>query len=65
VVEEKNIMQNPIDPARLLGRHSEVQTRSGTYQGTILAAGARGVSIAVGNRVLRVAPADVLAISPR
>ena len=56
-------MQTPIDPAKLLGRHSKVHARSGTYQGTILAAGVRGVSISVGNRVVRLTPGDVVAIS--
>ncbi len=56
-------MQTPIDPARLLGRHSKVETSSGTYQGTILAAGVRGVSISVENRVVRFAPGDVLSIT--
>lgn len=57
-------MQTPIDPARLLGRHSKVQARSGTYRGTILAAGVRGVSISVGNNVVRLAPDEVLSITP-
>ena len=56
-------MQTPIDPAKLLGRHSVVTTSSGTYEGTILAAGSRGLSLSVGSRVIRVAPADVLSIT--
>ncbi len=56
-------MQSPIDPAKLLGRHSVVTTSSGTYEGTILAAGSRGLSLSVGSRVLRLAPSDVVSIS--
>lgn len=56
-------MQTPIDPAKLLGRHSTVTTETGTIQGTILAAGSRGLSISVGNRVMRVSPAEVRSIS--
>lgn len=56
-------MQTPIDPAKLLGRHSTVTTSTGTIEGTILAAGSRGLSISVGNRVMRVSPAEVRSIS--
>ncbi|MFT7599109.1 MAG: hypothetical protein ACI8TP_002034 [Acidimicrobiales bacterium] len=56
-------MQTPIDPARLLGRHSTVHTRSATYEGTILAAGIRGVSISVDQQVVRLTPGDVVSIT--
>lgn len=56
-------MQNPIDPARLLGRHSTVTTHTGTYEGTILAAGTRGVSLSSGDGVLRFTPGELVSIT--
>ena len=56
-------MQTPIDPARLLGRHSTVTTRTGIFEGTILAAGTRGVSLSSGDRVLRFTPGELVSIT--
>ncbi len=56
-------MQNPIDPARLLGRHSTVQTHTGTYEGTILATGTRGVSLSSETGVLRFTPGELVSIT--
>lgn len=56
-------MQNPIDPARLLGRHSTVTTHTGTFEGTILAAGARGVSLSSADRVHRFTPGELVSIT--
>ncbi len=55
-------MQNPIDPARLLGRHSTVKTHTGTYEGTILAAGANGVSLSSSQGVIRFTPGELVSI---
>ncbi len=56
-------MQSPIDPVRLLGRHSTVRTATTDHVGTILAAGVRGVDISTGGVVTRVPASEVLAIS--
>lgn len=40
-------MQNPIDPARMLGRKSTVHTNDGLIAGTIVTAGPRGLTLAV------------------
>lgn len=56
-------MHTMTDPTTLLGRHSKVTTPSGVINGTVLAVGAKGVSIAVGREVVRVPPADVMGIS--
>ncbi|MGB5759281.1 MAG: hypothetical protein WBM50_20375 [Acidimicrobiales bacterium] len=56
-------MQSNTDPTTMLGRHSRVQTPDGVINGTILAVGAKGVSIAVDRHVVRVSPADVHGIS--
>jgi glycine/D-amino acid oxidase-like deaminating enzyme len=56
-------MQSPIDPVRLLGRHSRVQTTTGNYEGTIVAAGVRGVDLAGESGVLRLPASEVLTIS--
>jgi hypothetical protein len=47
----------------MLGRHSRVETPDGTINGTILAVGAKGVTIAVDRNVVRVRPSDIYAIS--
>ena len=52
-------MQSSTDPTMMLGRHSRVQTPDGVINGTILAVGAKGVSIAVDRHVVRVAPSDI------
>ena len=56
-------MYGNTDPTTLLGRHSRVHTPTGVINGTILAVGAKGVSIAVNRQVVRVAPADIHQIS--
>lgn len=52
-------MHSTTDPTRMLGRHSRVDTPEGVIHGTILAVGAKGVSIAVNREVVRVRPADI------
>ncbi|MEM7275302.1 MAG: hypothetical protein AAF547_19655 [Actinomycetota bacterium] len=52
-------MHSSTDPTLMLGRHSLVQTPRGVISGTILAVGAKGVSIAVDRQVVRVRPADI------
>jgi hypothetical protein len=47
----------------MLGRHSRVETPNGVVNGTILAVGARGISIAVDRQVMRIAPADIYHIA--
>ena len=56
-------MQTPIDPARMLGRSSTVHTVDGPVDGTILAAGTRGVTLAVADDVVRFSPGEVLKIT--
>ncbi len=56
-------MQSPIDPVRLLGRHSMVQTSTTNHVGTILAAGVHGVDISARGVVTRVPASEVLAIT--
>lgn len=56
-------MHSNTDPTTMLGRHSRVQTPDGVINGTILAVGAKGVSIAVDRHVVRVLPADIHQIS--
>ncbi len=56
-------MQSPIDPVRLLGRHSTVQTSTTNHVGTIVAAGVRGVDISASGVVTRVPASEVLAIT--
>ncbi len=59
---KRSIMQSPIDPIRLLGRHSTVQTSTTSHVGTIVAAGNRGVDISTSGVVTRVPASEVLAI---
>lgn len=61
--ETRAIMQSPIDPVRLLGRHSTVETSTERHEGTIVAAGVRGVDISIAGVVTRVPAGDVVAIS--
>ncbi len=56
-------MHSNTDPTTMLGRHSRVQTPDGVINGTILAVGAKGVSIAVDRHVVRISPADIHRIS--
>ena len=56
-------MHSTTDPTTMLGRHSRVLTSNGVINGTILAVGAKGVSVAVGREVVRVRPADLHGIS--
>lgn len=56
-------MRSTTNPTTMLGRHSRVQTSDGTISGTILAVGAKGISIAVDRQVVRVRPGDIHAIS--
>ncbi len=56
-------MQSPIDPVRLLGRHSKVQTTTTNLVGTIVAAGVRGVDISASGVVTRIPASDVISIS--
>lgn len=56
-------MHSTTDPTTMLGRHSRVHTSEGVINGTILAVGAKGVSIAVDRHVVRVSPAEIQQIS--
>jgi hypothetical protein len=56
-------MHSTTDPTTMLGRHSRVRTADGVINGTILAVGAKGVSIAVDRQVVRVSPAEIHHIS--
>jgi len=56
-------MHTMIDPTMMLGRHSQVTTASGVINGTILAVGAKGVSVAVDRNVVRIAPSEIRQIS--
>ncbi len=56
-------MHTSTDPTTMLGRHSRVETPNGVVNGTILAVGAKGISIAVDRQVVRIAPADINQIS--
>lgn len=53
-------MQTPIDPTRLLGRHSRLHTADGIIDGTILAVGCKGFTIETADRkVQRLTPDQV------
>lgn len=56
-------MHSTTDPTMMLGRLSRVETTGGTISGTILAVGAKGVSIAVDRQVVRIPPAEIYHIS--
>jgi len=60
---EATDMRSTTNPTTMLGRHSLVQTTDGTISGTILAVGAKGISIAVDRQVVRVSPGDIHAIN--
>ena len=57
------MLHSTTDPTTMLGRNSRVQTAEGVINGTILAVGAKGVSIAVDRQVVRVQPAAIRQIS--
>ena len=56
-------MHTITDPTMMLGRFSQVVTSTGVINGTILAVGAKGISVAVDRNVVRIAPADIHGIS--
>ncbi len=56
-------MQSTTDPTMMLGRQSRVLTSKGVIDGTILAVGAKGVSIAVERQVVRIRPGDIESIT--
>lgn len=56
-------MHTTSDPTMMLGRYSQVTTASGVINGTILAVGRRGISVAVDREVVRIAPSDIHGIS--
>ncbi len=55
-------MQSMTDPTKMLGRQTQVDTSTGSIRGTVLAVGAKGVSIAVERQVVRVHPSQILGI---
>jgi hypothetical protein len=56
-------MHTTTDPTMMLGRYSQVITASGVINGTILAVGAKGISVAVDRHVVRISPSDIHGIS--
>ncbi|MDH3683875.1 MAG: hypothetical protein OEV40_28460 [Acidimicrobiia bacterium] len=60
---EQNIMHTTTDPTMMLGRYSQVVTSTGVINGTILAVGAKGISVAVERQVVRISPSDIHGIS--
>jgi len=52
-------MHTTTDPTMMLGRFSQVVTSNGVVNGTILAVGAKGISVAVNREVIRISPADI------
>ncbi len=56
-------MHSTTDPTMMLGRYSQVITSTGVINGTILAVGAKGISVAVDRHVVRISPADIHGIS--
>ncbi len=56
-------MHTTTDPTMMLGRYSQVVTPTGVISGTILAVGAKGISVAVERQVVRIAPSDIHEIS--
>jgi preprotein translocase subunit YajC len=47
----------------MLGRYSQVVTSTGIINGTILAVGAKGISVAVDREVVRISPWEIHEIS--
>lgn len=56
-------MHSTTDPTMMLGRYSQVITSTGVINGTILAVGAKGISVAVDRQVVRISPSDIHGIS--
>jgi hypothetical protein len=57
-------MQTPIDPTKLLGRHSRLHTATGIIDGTILAVGCKGFTIETADRTVRhLGPEEVTTMS--
>lgn len=56
-------MHSTTDPTVMLGRYSQVITSTGVINGTILAVGAKGISVAVNREVVRISPSDIHEIS--
>jgi hypothetical protein len=56
-------MHSTTDPAMMLGRYSQVVTSTGVINGTILAVGAKGISVAVNREVVRISPGEIFEIS--
>jgi len=56
-------MHTTTDPTMMLGRYSQVVTSSGVINGTILAVGAKGISVAVERQVVRISPSEIHDIS--
>ena len=56
-------MHSTTDPTMMLGRFSQVTTSSGVINGTILAVGAKGISVAVDRQVVHISPSDIYGIS--
>ena len=56
-------MHSTTDPTMMLGRYSQVITSTGIINGTILAVGAKGISVAVDREVVRISPSEIHEIS--
>ena len=56
-------MHTTSDPTMMLGRYSQVTTATGVINGTILAVGRKGISVAVDREVVRIAPDEIHGIS--
>ncbi|MEM9612674.1 MAG: hypothetical protein AAF962_27075 [Actinomycetota bacterium] len=56
-------MHTTVDPTLMLGRFSQIITAEGVMSGTILAVGAKGVSLAVNREVVHISPADIHGIT--
>ncbi|MEM7340373.1 MAG: hypothetical protein AAF467_17070 [Actinomycetota bacterium] len=52
-------MHTTTDPTMMLGRYSQVITSTGVVSGTILAVGAKGISMSVNREVVRLAPTEI------
>lgn len=57
-------MHTPVNPARMIGRQSKVHTASGILDGTIVAVGSKGVSIALSSGIVKVPNREVFSIRP-
>lgn len=56
-------MYNSTDPTMMLGRQSRLQTRFGVVNGTVLAVGAKGISVAVDRKVVTIPPSEIQEIA--